>query len=258
MQDKNIAIIGSTAIKQFYPDFPRDPKDLDIACASQETIDFFSKYHKLPNVEYLLNPILFNRYMGGAVHPSAILTLKMSHMFWDINWSKHMFDIQFLLKKGVTHNPRFLHEMVEYWMGTKDKIRRSELATSKEDFFTNNVNEDVDEHDFLHTLINPVPMFTRLLKDGAEVELDEDKWEDLSFEDKLEVCREETMVMAYERYCHKGVHRIPAFRKQLKDNIIKHFPRYIAVFAILNYPELENPMFNYYKKIEDGIRSRKT
>lgn len=243
-----MVIIGSTALKYHYRDFTRDPKDLDLIVKD--------KFQHAPKkgVEYLENPVLLKYQDEGIIEPQLLFTLKMSHMFWDINWEKHMYDIQFLKSKYLMIDNKILNEFVDYWEETKPKIRRSQLAMTKEDFFTNNVNEDVDEHDFLHTLINPVPMYTRLLKDGAEVELDKEKFDKLYRDDKLEVIREETYVMAYERYCHKGVHHVPAFRRQLKDNIIKHFPRYIAVFAILNYPELEKPKFNYYKKIQDGLK----
>lgn len=240
-------IIGSTALKYHYPDFTREPKDLDLI------VEDSTQHVNKPGIEFLENPVLLRYQKDGFIDPGLLLTLKISHMFWDMNWEKHLYDIQFLKSKFLMVDNKILSEFIEYWEETKPKVRRSQLALSKEDFFTNNVNENVDEHDHLHTLINPVPMFSRLLKDGAEVELDEDKWDFLSKKDKLEVVREETYVMAYERYEGK-LHRIPAFRRQLKDNIMKHFPRYIAVFAILNYPELENPMFNYYKRIQDGLK----
>lgn len=172
-------------------------------------------------------------------------------MFWDINWEKHMFDIQFLFKKGHKIKEGILEEFIGYWTETKPKIRRANLELNKEEFFNNAVNKDVVEHDILHTLINPVPMYTRLLKEGCEVELDKNKWDKLSPEDKLEVIREETYVMAYERY--KEINFREGFRIQLKDNIIKHFPKYIAIFAIKNYVELERPKYNYINTIKDGL-----
>lgn len=123
---------------------------------------------------------------------------------------------------------------------------------SKEDFFTNAVNKDVVEHDILHTFINPVPMYTRLLKDGAEVELDLSKFERMSYEDKLEVVREETYVMAYERF--KNLYYKAAFKKMLKKCIIQHFPKEIAIFALTNYIELEIPKINFKNQIENGIK----
>ncbi len=239
-------LIGSTAIKINYPDFPREPKDVDYIVKDA------SKFAKKKDTEFLENPILLEIQEGRIIDMDTLLSLKISHMFWDLNWEKHMFDIQFLLKKGHKYDLKLVNEFRSYWEETKPKIRRSQLAMNKEDFFNNAVNEDSNEHDYLHTLLNPVPMYTRLLKDGCEVELDESKWEALSFFDKCAVVFEETAVMAWERY--KDVNYRVSYKRQLKDNIIKHFPPYIALFAIENYIQVEKPMFNFKTKIENELQ----
>ena len=90
-------------------------------------------------------------------------------------------------------------------------------------------------------------MYTKLLKEGCEVELDPSKWDLLTFEERCDVVFEETAVMSYERY--KGLDYRIGYKRQLKDNILKHFPVYIAVFAIENYPSLERPKYDYITKI---------
>lgn len=246
MKEKKL-IIGSTALKFWYPnDYPREPKDLDIVVENLEN------YENKPGVEYFENPVILKYQDSGYIEPVLLLTLKMSHMFWDFRWKKHMYDIQYLLDKGMQYDETILNELIEYWEETKPKVKRSDLEMSAEDFFTNAINEDEGEHDFLHTLINPVPMYTRLLKDGAEVELDENKWNKLSFEEKCDVVFEETAVMGYERYKEKYYKE--AFEIQLNDNIIKHFPKYIAIFAILNYKKVVTPKFNFINTIRDGLQ----
>ena len=243
-------IIGSTAIKHYFPDFPREPKDLDYAIESGE------KFTKEKDVEFLENDIIHKYQNKGYLKPELMISLKASHMFWDNNWEKHLFDIQFLLKKGYKFDEVLIDELVPYWEKILPGIRRSRLEMNKEDFFTNAVNEDTAEHDYLHTLINPVPMYTRLLKEDCEVELDESKWYALTFEEKCDVVFEETAVMAYERYADRP-YKV-GYRRQLKDNIIKHFPRYVALFAIENYPMLERPKYDYMTKIKtsrkDGLQ----
>ena len=60
---------------------------------------FLEKYNK---IETLSNPILLQFCKNNLfqispyLNPDILYTLKMSHMFWDINWEKHMFDIHFL------------------------------------------------------------------------------------------------------------------------------------------------------------------
>lgn len=239
-------LIGSKAIKHFYPDFSRNPHDTDYI------VEDSSKHQKEKGVEFLENPILFKMQSEGVINMDTLLSLKISHMFWDNMWEKHLFDIQFLLKKGHKYDLDLVNEFRAHWNKVLPKVRRSQLAMNKEDFFNNAVNEDSNEHDYLHTLINPVPMYTRLLKDGCEVELDESKWVALSFEDKCAVVFEETAVMAWERY--KDVNYRVSYKRQLKDNIIKHFPPYIAIFAIENYIKVEKPIFNFKTKIDNELQ----
>lgn len=238
-------IIGSTALKHYFPDFPREPKDLDIAVPTEKG------YKNGKGIEYLYNPIITKYQYEGYLKPELLLSLKTSHLFFNLNWEKHLYDVQFLLNKGVKYDVKIVDELFKFWEEYLPKVRRSQLEMNKESFFTNAVNEDTEQHDYLHTLINPVPMYTLLLKDGAEVELDEIKWNKLTFEQKCNVVFEETAVMAYERYPKLNYRR--AYSIQLKDNIIKHFPHYIALFAIENYPKLEKPKFNYIEQIKSKL-----
>jgi hypothetical protein len=173
-------IIGSTAIKNFFPDFPRNPKDLDYVVDKEDN-------KNSDNTEYLYNPIILKYQNDGYLKPELLLSLKISHLFHDINWFKHIFDVQFLLSKGIQYNKEIVDELIPFWNDLHKKVKKSNLTQSKEDFFSNAVNEDTLQHDYIHTLINPIPMYTLLLKDGAEVELDENKWHNLSYEDKTKV-----------------------------------------------------------------------
>lgn len=238
-------VIGSTALKHHFPeDYPREPNDIDVVVKNA------SKSRKMRGTEFLENSVLLKHERGDYISPDMLLTLKMSHLFWDINWEKHMFDVQFLLSKGCKYDLDVLREFREYWEVTLPKVRRSNLEQSKDEFFSNKVNKDTEEHDKLHKILAEVPAYTKILKDGAEVELDENKWIQLSFKEKCDVVREEAYVMAAERY--KNLHYIPAYRKQLKDCIQKHYPEYIALFAIENFRDLEKPEYNYKQIIENG------
>ena len=238
-------VIGSTAIKNFFPDFPRNPKDLDYVVDNEDN-------KNSDNTEYLYNPIILKYQKDGYLKPELLLSLKISHLFHDINWFKHIFDVQFLISKGIQYNKEIVDELIPFWNDIHKKVKKSNLMLTKEDFFSNAINEDTLQHDYIHTLINPIPMYTLLLKDGAEVELDENKWHNLSYEDKTKVVYEETAVMAWERY--KNNHWREGYKLQLKDNIIKHFPPYIAMFAIENYRNLETVKVNYREIINKNYK----
>lgn len=239
-------IIGSTAIKYHFPEFPRKPKDLDYVVEDR------SKFKREVGVEYLENPIILKCQKEGHLSPELLTSLKVSHLLWDINWEKHMFDLQFLLKKGFTWDLKLVRELREYWEDVLPKVKRSKLEQSKEEFFTNSINEDSNEHDYLHTLIAEIPAYTKILKDDCEVELDENKWNALSFSEKCDVVQEEAYVMAFERY--KEMDYRSAYKRQLIQNIQKHYPEFIQLFAIENYTQLEKPKFNFKIKIENELQ----
>ena len=94
-------------------------------------------------------------------------------------------------------------------------------------------------------------MYTMLLAEGKEVELDENKFYPMTHRQKCAVVYEETMVMAYERYKKLGYLR--AYSRMLKKFIREHAPMYVALFAIENYVELHKPRFNFIETIEKGL-----
>jgi len=240
-------IIGSTAIRHWFPDFNRDPKDLDYAVESTEG------FKTSREIEYVPNPIIFKYEDGEYLKPDLLLTLKMSHLFWDINWEKHIFDVQFLLGKGCKYNPELFEELVAYWTVHHPNERRSKLDMTKEDFFNNAINSDAEhEHDYLHTLINPSPTYKKVLKDGADVDVDEEKWNELSHEDKKAIIYEEVYIMAYERY-RKVLKFRSAYAKMLKKYLMLHAPRYVAMFGIMNHREIHKPEYDFVKKINESL-----
>lgn len=233
---KNI-LTGSTILKQHFPKF-REPKDVDYF-VNDENLKSGKK-----GVEYLYNPIIFKFPMlhrDGELTLQGLFNIKFSHLRFNINWNKHIFDVQFMLENcphDCVLDREFQKEQFEFWEKHLPKVRRSKLEQDKEDFFNNAVNEDVNQHDFLHTLIANPPAYTKLLKEGASVELDENKWHALCNEERDYVVLQEVLVMASERY-RDGIDVISsAFRRQLRENIIKHFPPYIAEYAILNHRRL--------------------
>jgi hypothetical protein len=261
-------IIGSSAIKYWYSDFPREPKDLDGIIFEYQKYDEFSEMNQPtfgPRIEYLKNKVISNLFLDARdkngcisntyLKPDTLTTLKASHLCWDINWSKHMWDLQFLLKKGNKIDFKLFKELYNHWNTVHSKNKRSDLKMSKEDFFNNAVNYDYLEHDEIHKILNLIPIYTKCLKDGEEVELDENKFNELSYEDKLEFIREEIYVMSYERYKELGWKR--AYNRMLKKFILSHAPFWSLIFIFENYIELQKCPKNYIKEIENGITIRK-
>ncbi len=245
-------LIGSSAIKYWYPDFPRKPKDKDYAVASLKGLQSSKE------IEYLVNPVLINYYpecssINSKYHKvlplNALYTLKMSHMFWDINWNKHLYDIQWLKSKGCKVIPNLFYDLYDYWNDYHSKNKRSDLKMTADKFFDNALKCEYD-HDWLHTLIKPVPTFNKVLI--GEVEVSEEKFNKLSYQEKIDLVQEEVYVMAWERMPNKD-YRF-SYEIMMKKFIISHAPLWEAIFILDNYKDLYKPNINFKKVIENGIK----
>lgn len=233
-----MTLIGSKAIKHWFPEFKREPKDVDYAVAQLPE-------KKTSGIDYLLLPSIVA--LGHEIlPPNELLTLKVSHLFWELAWDKHMFDVQWLLAKGCKIDLPLFYKLYWYHVDFHGDNHRSNLEQSAKSFFNNALKKY--DHDYLHTLISPEPMYKKVLRDGEEVAISEEKYNKLSHEEKLELVREEIYVMAYERLGGRD-YRI-AYGWMLKKFIISHAPIYEALFIIENHKELYKPEYNYKKKLD--------
>lgn len=238
-------IIGSSAIKYHFPDFPREPKDLDVI----EPCNIF--YEGPLRVEVLKNEILnkWHDYTTPYLSPDYLFTLKVSHTAgFDINWEKHVWDIQWLKVKGCKLNDELFYKLYEYWKEIHGKPKKSNLNLKTEDFFDNAIKYPI-EHDDIHKILNVSPSYLKIKEDNITVLTSEKLWNELSFEEQCDIIREETMVMAIERY-DKLDYRI-AYIKMLKKLIINHLPVWQAKFAVQYHKELITPKYNFINKINE-------
>lgn len=269
LQNMNKIIIGSSAIKYWFPNFKRLPKDLDYIVKDSK------KYKNSKGIEYLSNPIFFKKenskfIKNGYITPDAIYVLKISHCFWDLengSWSKHMWDVQWLKEKDCKFIPELFYELFNYWEELHGKRKTSNLNMSAEQFFDNVVNYPI-EHDHLHLLLiqhphfkgQNIPTYVKILKEGAEVDVSEEKFNNLTEEEKFNLVIEEVMVMALERYGEMYYKK--AFNKMLKKFILSHAPIWETIWIIQNHKNLlQNISFNFIeylnKKIKQNDKLRK-
>jgi hypothetical protein len=159
-----------------------------------------------------------------------------------------MFDVQFLNKKGCKLNMDLFNDLYKFWNTIHGKDKRSNLDMTANEFFDNAVKCSYS-HDWLHTLIQNPPTYTKILK--GEVDVDEEKFNNLSFEDKCNLVREEVYIMAFERF--KNLDYRIAYSKMLKKFIMNHAPIWEAIFIIENYVELHKSKINFLKHLENEI-----
>ena len=240
---KNHVLIGSKAMKYHFNDFNREPKD----------IDYIVKERKIKGSDSISLPFFVDYCKSEIASPNELLTLKCSHIFWnelgERNWEKHMWDIQFLLKKGAKYDWEMILKLKEFWTKHYGKLasRRSNLTLNSKDFFNNAINKNID-HDSIHLIINPEPTYKKVLKDNAEVEPCSIKYNNLSNEEKDNLFIEEVMVMAYERF--SNLYYKKAYYIMCNKYIRSHMPLFCFDYVIKNYIRLSYAPYNFIKKIQ--------
>lgn len=234
-------LIGSKILKK--RGYVDSNKDIDYATDDLNDLELNTK-----EIEHIYIPPLFdekhkelrtNNVLGElSLTMDGLFTLKASHMFWDINWNKHMFQISNIFSKYHFKIDRDLfYDLYNYWQTYHErKNKRSNLNQSAKEFFTNQTNF-IHPHDDLHELLikdtkYKIPAYKHILKDGEEVDVDENKFNNLDQETKIRIVVEEIMVMAFERYSEMSENI--AFKRMLKKFILSHAPLWEAIFIFEN------------------------
>jgi len=244
-------LIGSKAIKFWFPEFNREPKDIDYATSVESTTN------KQKGVEYLYNPILVKWCNGSEIaNPDELYTLKLSHTVgWKLknnSWDKHVFDIQFLKSKGCKVIWPLFWDLYKFWETIHGKNKRSDLDMSSDEFFNNALTYDIP-HDELHEILIKHPYFENQVEPTykkillGEVDVSMEKFNNLTEKEKSNIVIEEVMVMAIERFEKLGYLR--AFKRMLDKFIINHAKIEEAIWVLENYKKLHKAPFDYIKFI---------
>lgn len=149
----------------------------------------------------------FSTWLGsGAGTRVATLdelyTIKVSHAQWDLKnntWNKHVYDIVQLKRAGAVLDLELHKLLYAVWEETHGK-KVMDLNQDKSEFFDDAVRRTYD-HDSLHDSVayGDLPIYTEVLKDGAEVDIDMRKMKALPLSRFVDLIKEEIFVTALER-----------------------------------------------------------
>lgn len=243
-------IFGSTALRHWFPDFPRDPQDLDYICKDKPGKSKGIEYHWEDGFQYILDNNVDPKY----VDPAFLYTIKVAHAAWDVFWLKTIHDVQFLKHKGCV-----LDEML-YSLLIKDNIKRHgakrvSVKGTPEEFFKTYISRTVP-HDELHHLVKfyDEPLHNRIRANPNDVKTSRFLWDNLSHEDKIKCALEETYVFALERFIHMPP-KI-AVANALRNLITSSTKGYFNLFLIENFSELMYYDLARFKEIYKSFRSK--
>lgn len=237
-------LIGSAAIKSYFKDFNRRSRDIDFAVSDKEKEKDSTK-----EIEYLFNPVLCQYSKNSVATPTEILSLKVSHLFWNIDWDKHMWDVQFLLDKKVEWDLNLIKDLYSYWNQLYRK-RSLNYSQTQEEFFSNQINYQLP-HDELHHLLNSSPLYIKVLKHPYSVSVSKKKVEALSTKEQIQLITEELQVMAYERYSNLPFKQ--AINRMFKHYLIHHAPLYLGLIMIKHFKEIAFNDFNFIDYLNQKV-----
>lgn len=238
-------IFGSTAQKFWFPD-SRSPKDLDLLQTGARNQD--EKYW-VPSFNYILE----NNKNKEYVDPDFLLTIKLSHSFWNIHWEKTIFDINFLKEHGCKIDEGLFKLLIKDWAEIHGK-KRGTLNKTNEEFFQDAVKRKYD-HDFLHQRVAYYerPLFEKIKPDLAKALCNQKMFNELSHLDQIRLCKEEIFVVALERFlipndfnfCEKA-----AFNRAFKHLVVSMTRGWFPRFMVENNKEIKkNEDWNLKGKI---------
>lgn len=196
-------IVGSTAARYHGARFDRKT-DIDIwsdGTKDDITVPDAAKLDWSFMPTEVLQRFSVDSLESGHATLDDLMTIKMSHLPFDIFWRKHLNDYLVLkIKYNCKKNEELFKSLRDYWKNFHTKSNLS-LYKTKDEFFDDYVTKKID-HDELHRLIaHPLrPVYESCLKDGHEVAIDKNKFDELSFSSKIRMFREEVTVIACERW----------------------------------------------------------
>lgn len=228
-------IYGSTAIKYWYPDYSKIPKDLDVITNKEFKSSKEIEYYWMKEFEYLTENKDW-RY----VDPNSLLTIKLSHLSYDINWDKHMKDVIFLKSKGCIIDLKFYKILMKWWekVHWKSKVNLNKINS---EFFQKKITRKFD-HDWLH---EQVAFYDRPLHESIREDLDSPQCSEklfaaLTSKKKLECALEELYVLTLERFIFvdKPLPLNFAKTKMLKQMITSTTKWWFNLFLKENFSEI--------------------
>ena len=256
-------LIGSRAMKHWYPNFPlKENADWDIVSDKRlvegregpngEPYEFHDV--KLLNNEKLEQWASWSgaEYAGERLYilrPAALAMVKRSHLHRNLGFQKHITHYHKVLTDFRLRNQDDLGLIG--FLNERTTLTKKEFPTGNpnlnqpvKEFFDDYVTKKYD-HDHLHTLVayEDKPMYTKLQDDPSLAWCDKYLWDKLDHQQKIYCVAEETQVIAMERFLvpHDWQYSVKhAYLKALDKVCTTLTSGWFRDFAIEYYPEVFN------------------
>ena len=243
-------------MKHHFPDFPREPKDIDYI--SKENIQTRQEEHLWePEFQWFLD----NNGDDEFINPQNLLLLKTAHLGWNIKWEKHVSDVEFLKRKGYSvTNEKQYNILVKAFTRKHGKQWASLKGKDSTTFFKDAVKRKY-VHDTIHDAVAyyDKPLYESLVYEG--VSCSRKGFDNLSYDDKLKLVKEEVYVTALERWLIPNdfkCSKIEAYQKALKKLATTMSSGWFKYFILTNIDVLRSDRdFTYIEKFKQAEKENK-
>ena len=195
--------------------------------------------------------------LGTTLKVPALETLwaiKRAHVHRPIHWQKNIRDVHVLSAAIGPERSDAAYEILRARRAETDlrqPMKVPSLEKSNSTFFTSYklIVPILNPHDAYHWAVayEDQPLFTRIKRDHTKARCERDLFEGMSLERRQRCVREETMVIALERYIVPGRLSDPAkaYSLALERVSTNLTSGWFREFAIDNYPAISAPDVDY-------------
>lgn len=265
--DKHL-LIGSRALNYWFPACKIKPDtDWDVITYS----DLYGIERHDPDFlnnkdfeQFICNThrVLYGGYWLYVVNPVGLAIIKRSHLWRDIGFDKHITMYTKFLRGH--HNPQLTSYKQRLELTKKTFSQpHPKLNVAVGEFFDDYVIKKYD-HDWLHTLVayEDKPMYTRMQSDSTKAWCEKNKWDNFTYQQKINCVSEEACVIALERFLVPNDWNYSskvAYHKALNKICTTLCSGWFRDFSIDNYKEIyDNYDSERLNRVKLILNERKT
>ena len=193
-------------------------------------------------------------------------TLKASHMAWDINWAKHIKQLVHSLQFNAhkTRDDGLWEALTAYWVKSK-KQRQADIDwPSNDKLFEDNVDRPWP-HDLIHMEVanSLTPAYLFLKEDLDAAVISKAKWDEATYEMKVELIFQELATLTLERYLlveqkpsvrlHPHLEAANAWKNVIKLYCVSLAPLWVLKFFFENLDKFVEPPVQLLDHIRRSI-----
>jgi len=267
--------------------FPSSPYKIQVLFNDQTKIEFelddvpSNKIIKeeVNNREYVDNFITLYGEHLQVCPPIFLMLMKRALLHWPVHWDKTILDYH-TLRENINQNdygcrgmierkfPNFITEKEKEFFNLRLKEnekkfgkKKISLKVKEDKFFKQSKNISVMNHDLLHTKIMfyDEPIYTKLKVYSDMPLLSEEKFNDLTFCDRIKTAQEECLAIGFERFYipkllnKEEVDLLQSYRSGIKLVASRLTKGWFRDFIIDHYDYVVNISYDHLEKCKYNV-----